>query len=67
MPSMGRKQMTEFQGTSDIRRNATVDMYACSTINTIMAVAMTARKLSLNVEHKPSSVPRTLAGHTLDR
>lgn len=51
MTSTSQKPESELQGRSDIRQDAVVDMYACSTINTIMAVAVTARKLSLNSHH----------------
>ena len=48
--------MSELQDTSGSRRSAAADMYACSTINTIMAVAMTARKLSPNTQRVPLGV-----------
>jgi hypothetical protein len=51
--------MSELQDISCTRRNPAVEMYACSTINAIMAVAMTARKLSLNEQEKSSSLRRT--------
>lgn len=44
--------MLDFQRTSDVPRDAAVDMFECSTINTIMAVAVTARNLSVNCQRK---------------
>lgn len=56
MPSESREPMMEFQRTSDVPRDAAVDMFACSTINTIMAVAVTARNLSVNGQRKVGPV-----------
>ena len=51
--------MLKLQDNSCTHRNPAVEMYACSAINAVMAVAMTARKLSLKEQEKSSPRRRT--------
>lgn len=63
MPSKGPKPMSKVQGMDRSRGNAAAAAYACSTINTIMAVAMTARKLSSQAQRRPSGVRPNASAH----